>query len=201
MIFRLSSAACRHRETWRHGRHVTALARAAVTALIGMATMAPAHAGSDGLLCNGCQLALGIGDTYHYWGRTGGAVLPVTFTWGDGRYEFGVFRFTTAQKLYEEQWGCVHVLAEPYWGTSVSRRWQLFGKPTWKLFFGFGVSYKNQEDALNSTHWNFASSLGVKLVDPVGKRTKMELSLRHWSNAGIHTPNRGQDFFTVLVYF
>jgi hypothetical protein len=29
----------------------------------------------------------------------------------------------------------------------------------------------------------------------------MEFALRHWSNAGLRSPNRGQDFFTVLVYF
>lgn len=171
-----------------------------MAALVGIA-ISPAHAATDGPLCNGCQLFLGVGDTYHYWGRMGGLVVPITFTWGDGRYEFGVFRFTTAQKLYEDQWGQTRLLAEPYWGTSMSRRWQLFGKPTWKLFFGFGASYKNQEDALNSTHWNFASSLGVKLRHPSGKGPEMEFVLRHWSNAGIRSPNRGQDFFTVLVSF
>jgi hypothetical protein len=93
------------------------------------------------------------------------------------------------------------VLAEPYWGISASRRWRLVTQPTWRLFFGFGVSYKTQEDALNATHWNFPSSLGVRLNHIRGRGPEMELALRHWSNAGIRTPNRGQDFFTVTIAF
>jgi len=200
MISWLSGVARGHDEASGRGRRETALARVAATALLSLAAISPAHAADDGLLCNGCQLSVGIGDTYHFWGRTAGLVLPMTFAWGDGRYEFGVFRFATTQTLYEEKWGCVHELAAPYWGTSISRRWQLFGGPTWKLFFGFGASYKDQEDALNSTHWNFASSLGLVLREP-GHGARVEISIRHWSNAGIRTPNRGQDFFTVLVYF
>jgi hypothetical protein len=32
-------------------------------------------------------------------------------------------------------------------------------------------------------------------------RSDVEFSLRHWSNAGIRLPNRGQDFFTVSYAF
>jgi hypothetical protein len=54
------------------------------------------------VICGGCELSLGVGDTYHLWGRTGGLVLPATLTWGHGQYEVGVFRMSTAQKLYED---------------------------------------------------------------------------------------------------
>jgi Lipid A 3-O-deacylase (PagL) len=171
-----------------------------IAALLSIARIAPGYATTDGAICNGCQLS-GIGDSYHFWCRTGGLVLPATLTWSGGRYELGIFRFATTQILYEDQWAHPHVLAEPYWGVSASRRWQLFARPTWQLFFGFGASYKAQEDALNSTRWNFASQLTVKLRRPSGKGSEMEFALRHWSNAGIRTPNRGQDFFTVTIAF
>ena len=161
---------------------------------------APSAAASSDL-CGGCQLSLGVGDTYHYWGRMGGLVLPATLTWDQGRYEVGIFRFTTDQRLYEDIWGRTRMLAEPYWGISASRRWALVTRPTWRLFFGFGASYKTQEDLLNSTHWNFASQLAVRLHHPTGKGPDMEFAIRHWSNAGMRTPNRGQDFFTVTIAF
>ena len=152
-------------------------------------------------VCGGCELSLGIGDTYHFWGRTGGLVLPATLTWDQGRYEVGVFRMASDQKLYEDTWGRSRVLAEPYWGISASRRWRLITRPTWWLFFGFRASYKTKEDLLNGTHWNFASQLTLRLHHPTGKGSDMEFAIRHWSNAGIRSPNRGQDFFTVTIAF
>jgi hypothetical protein len=158
-------------------------------------------AADSAVICGGCELSLGVGDTYHFWGRTGGLVLPATLTWGHSQYEIGVFRMSTAQKLYEDIWGKTRVLAEPYWGVSASRRWQLIMQPTWRLFFGFGASFKTQEDLLNSTHWNFASQLALRLHHPDGTGSDMEFAIRHWSNAGIRCPNRGQDLFTVVIAF
>ena len=158
-------------------------------------------AADSAVICGGCELSLGVGDTYHLWGRTGGLVLPATLTWGHGQYEVGVFRMSTAQKLYEDIWGKTRVLAEPYWGVSASRRWQLIMHPTWRLFFGFGASFKTQEDLLNSTRWNFASQLALRLHHPDGTGSDMEFAIRHWSNAGIRCPNRGQDLFTVVIAF
>ena len=163
--------------------------------LLNMLAVPSAAAGSD--LCGGCELSLGV------WGhgQMGGLVLPATLTWDQGRYEVGIFRFTTDQRLYEDIWRKTRMLAEPYWGISASRRWALVTRPTWRLFFGFGASYKTQEDLLNSTHWNFASQLAVRLHHPAGKGADMEFAIRHWSNAGIRTPNRGQDFFVVTIAF
>jgi hypothetical protein len=164
--------------------------------------MAPGRCrGASLAVCNGCDLFLGIGNTYHFWGDTGGLVIPVTLTLDDGRYELGLFRMTSRQTLFEDIWEKTRVMAEPYWGVSASRRWQLASGPTWRLFFGFGASYKAEEDLLNATHWNFASQLGVRLHHASGKGADMEFAIRHWSNAGIRTPNRGQDFFTVTVGF
>jgi hypothetical protein len=71
-------------------------------------------------LCETCEVFAGSGSTYHYWGDTGGVVVPVTVTWGNGRYELGYFRMSTEQVLRSR------VMAHPYIGLSVSRRWQLF---------------------------------------------------------------------------
>lgn len=178
-----------------------ALSGLAVAALL-TASMAPAYgAGASGDICNGCVLFLGAGYTYHFWGDTAGFVLPVTLTLDQGRYEVGVFRMTSDQTLYEELWGKSRTMARPYWGASLSRRWQLAMRPTWRLFFGFGASYKTEEDLLNATHWNFAEQLGVRLHDVLGKRRDMEFAIRHWSNAGLRCPNRGQDFLTVTIGF
>ena len=173
----------------------------AVAALLAVA-MVPAYGeAARGDICDGCELLLGLGYTYHFWGETGGFVLPATLSLEQGRYEVGVFRMTSDQTLYEDLWGKSRVLAKPYWGISASRRWQLAAQPTWQLFFGFGASYKTEEDQLNATHWNFAEQFGVRLHHVVGEGPDVELAIRHWSNAGLRCPNRGQDFMTVTIAF
>ena len=54
---------------------------------------------------------------------------------------------------------------------------------------------ETEADPLNSTHWNFASQLAVRVRLP-DNGSDIELSVRHWSNGGIRLPNRGQDFAT-----
>jgi hypothetical protein len=51
-------------------------------------------------LCESCELQIGIGETYHFWGSTGGVVIPGTVNWSDGRYELGLFRLSGRQILY-----------------------------------------------------------------------------------------------------
>ena len=46
--------------------------------------------------CESCEVQVGLGGTYHYWGATGSLVLPVSVTWSENRYELGVFRFTNS---------------------------------------------------------------------------------------------------------
>jgi hypothetical protein len=189
--------------TWRRwlARAKRACSGVGVATLLAVATV-PAYgdvARTD--ICAGCELFLGIGYTYHMWGETGGFVLPATLTLDRGRYEVGVFRFTSDQTLYEDLWGKSRVLAHPYWSVSTSRRWQLAARPEWRAFVGFGVSYKTEEDQLNATHWNFAEQIGVRLHHVLGAGSDMEFAFRHWSNAGLRCPNRGQDFMTVTIAF
>jgi len=141
-------------------------------------------------LCETCEMFAGSGSTYHYWGDTGGVVVPVTITWGNGRYELGYFRMSTEQVLRSR------VMAHPYNGLSVSRRWDLFEIGPVRMYFGFGLSGKSESDNLSVTRWDFASQLGVRFPWP-GNRVITELTVRHWSNAGVRLPNHGQDFATL----
>jgi hypothetical protein len=138
---------------------------------------------------------LGLGGTYHFWGTTGGVVIPVTVDWSDNRYELGFFRVTTQQMLREND-GSARRMAEPYWGVSLSRRWRLFEAGPVTGFFGFGFAGKTESDQLSTTRWDFASQLGVRFRLP-GDRVVGEFTMRHWSNAGIRLPNHGQDFATL----
>jgi hypothetical protein len=195
----LAASGSAERPRRAYARRVLPVLALALALAIGTAP-APSHAAVP-LVCNDCELFLGIGNTYHFWGDTGGLVIPATLTFDQDRYEVGVFRMTSRQTLYEEIWGKTRVLAEPYWGISATRRWRLVVRPTWRLFFGFGASYKTEEDLLNATHWNFAEQFVLRLHHPSGGGPDMEFAIRHWSNAGIRCPNRGQDFFTVTVAF
>jgi hypothetical protein len=153
-------------------------------------------------VCADCEVQLGVGGTYHFWGNTGAVVLPLTVSWDRGRYEFGIFRFASRQMLADSGSGAERAMADPYWGASFSRRWDLLDRGPLKAFFGFGLSYKTQSDALNATRWNFASQLGLRMRLPLRHvSSALELTLRHWSNAGIKLPNHGQDFATLTVRF
>jgi hypothetical protein len=149
-------------------------------------------------LCESCEVQIGIGDTYHFWGTTDGVVLPVTLNWSDSRYELGLFRMSTRQVIYDARYRDGHLMANPYWGLSLSRRWRLFSRGPVRGFFGFGVAAKTESDQLSVTRLDFASQLGVRFPLP-GNRVAGELTFRHWSNAGIRLPNHGQDFVTLTV--
>jgi hypothetical protein len=151
-------------------------------------------------LCDSCEVQIGIGGTYHFWGTTGGVVLPVTLTWSDSRYEFGLFRVTTQQVLYDDVHRHGRVMADPYWGMSLSRRWRLFQRGPVRGFFGFGLAAKTESDQLSVTRLDFASQLGLRFRLP-GNGVSGELTMRHWSNGGIRLPNHGQDFATLMVRF
>jgi hypothetical protein len=150
-------------------------------------------------VCEGCEIQLGVGGTYHFWGRTGGVVLPLSLTWDQSRYEFGVFRVATQQVLAETATRSQRLMAEPYWGVSASRRWQLFNHGPVRGFFGFGLAWRTESDALSVTRWDFASQVGLRVRLP-GGRSATELTIRHWSNGGVRLPNHGQDFATLTLH-
>jgi len=179
-------------------KNCAAFIKVGVLALLIWAGYAPRPAEAQSL-CESCEVQIGLGGTYHYWGTTGSLVLPVSVTWSEDRYEFGVFRFTTQQLLalpgtHEER-----QMANPYWGASLSRRWQLFEHGSVKGYFGFGLAAKTESDTLSVTRWDFASQLGLRFRVP-GNRVIGEVTMRHWSNGGLRLPNHGQDFATVTFH-
>jgi Lipid A 3-O-deacylase (PagL) len=146
--------------------------------------------------CQSCEVQVGVGGTYHYWGTTGSLVLPVSLTWSENRYELAAFRFTDQQLLPFPGTHRERRMADPYWGASLSRRWRLFEHGPVQGYFGFGVAARSASDELSITRWDFAEQLGLRFHLP-GNRVIGEVTMRHWSNGGIRLPNHGQDFATV----
>src|SRR5690242_2622360 len=91
-------------------------------------------------LCESCEVQLGLGGTYHFWGPTGGLVLAGTLNWDGNRYELGIFRIARVQVLRDHIYTDGHIMANPYWGASLSRRWEVFQKGPVKGFVGLGMA-------------------------------------------------------------
>ena len=167
----------------------------AITLLATAETGAPPRAEAQSI-CESCEVQAGLGATYHFWGPTGGVVLPVTVNWSDNRYELGFFRVATTQLLADHAYREPRVMADPYWGMSLSRRWRFIERGPVSGFVGLGLAAKTESDQLSATRLDFAEQLGVRFRLS-GDRVVGELTLRHWSNAGIRLPNHGQDFATL----
>ena len=150
-------------------------------------------------VCQSCEFQLGVGGTYHSFENTGGVVIPMTVTWDRSRWELGVFHFSE-QTSQDNDDNVERVVAHPYWGASLSRRFALFERGPLRAVFGFGVSYRTELDVLSATHLNFSSQLGFRF-QPLRFPASFELSTRHWSNGGVRTPNRGQDFTILMMRF
>ncbi len=171
------------------------LARWGWLSILACAAFASQPASADPL-CESCEIQVGLGGTYHFWGSTNGVVLPVTVSWSENRYEVGVFRMASQQTLTQDGISSRQVIADPYWGVSASRRWMLLERGPVRAFFGFGLAYRSESDTLSATRWDFASQLGVHVRLP-RSGSAVEFTVRHWSNAGIKLPNHGQDFATL----
>jgi lipid A 3-O-deacylase PagL len=177
-------------------RYVLAVALICIRSL---AVCAPQRAEASEL-CGQCDLTLGVGTTFSTWAWTGGVVFPVTLELQDGRWELGAFRFATGQRANAGALPANTNAANPYWGFSAMKRWQLLHRGLGRLYFGFGANYRTEVDFLESTKWNFAYVLAVRFdVDARGHA--LELGVRHWSDAWIRPPNRGQNFVTLSFVF
>ena len=150
-------------------------------------------------VCGDCEIHLGVGGTYHSFEGTGGLVIPLTVSWDRSRWEVGLFHFSK-QTSDDNALDTERLVARPYWGTSISRRFHLFERGPLRAIFGFGVSYRTETDILSATRFNFSSQFGLRFQSPSFPAI-FELSARHWSNGGIKTPNRGQDFTILTVRF
>jgi hypothetical protein len=177
-------------------RRAAVLIRIGALCLVGSA-VAPQPVDAQSL-CESCEVQIGLGETYHYWATTGSLVLPISVTWSDNRFEFAGFRFTSQQVLPLPGMHEARHMANPYWGASLSRRWRLFERGPVQGYFGFGLAGRTDSDVLSVTRWDFASQLGLRFHLP-GSPVTGEVTMRHWSNAGIQLPNHGQDFATLTV--
>jgi Lipid A 3-O-deacylase (PagL) len=148
--------------------------------------------------CDHCRIWVGMGATFDLWTWTDGLVVPLTFEFADSRWELGVFRMARPQRDPGAPWS----LAAPrYWGFSAMHRWQILHRGWEKLYVGFGGSYVTQENYVNSSLFNFAYLIGLRFDLDGGRGPLLEFTLRHWSNAWLKPPNRGQNFFTLSVSF
>jgi lipid A 3-O-deacylase PagL len=146
--------------------------------------------------CSSCEVELGLGTSFHYWGYNNSLVVPVALNFDHDRWELGAFRFTSNQRYYSDTFAYNVLWATPYWGFSLTRRLELVKLEHFRLFLGLGAAYKTQENRQIASLWNFSEQAGARFIPAPGYA--IELTWRHWSNAGIKLPNHGQDFGTLM---
>jgi hypothetical protein len=144
--------------------------------------------------CPRCNVLVGLGTTYRFSAWTDGIVVPLTLELDASRWELGAFRFANAQR-YRDNAHATH----PYWGFTAMRRWQVLHRSRIRLYVGFGANYSSEVDYLETTRWNFAYLIAARFDLPTHGRL-LEFGIRHWSNAWIRPPNRGEDLLTVMSF-
>jgi len=115
--------------------------------------------------CQSCEVQVGLGGTYHYWGTTGSLVLPVSLTWSDNRYELAAFALLT-NSCFRCRNTPRQAHGRPLLGASLSRRWRLFDHGPVQGYFGFGLAERSESDELSVTRWDFAEQLGLRFHLP-----------------------------------
>jgi Lipid A 3-O-deacylase (PagL) len=167
-----------------------------IAAVALLAGLVPAAGHADD--CH-CKLLLGVGATYQLWGWSDGLVVPITLELADSRWEAGAYWFPRRQ-IAAGYGPPDKTAANPYWGFTAMRRWQFLHRPWGRLYFGFGANYRDEIDYLEPTRWNFAYLVAARFY--LGAHGPLlEFGVRHWSDAWIKKPNRGQDFVTLSVGF
>jgi hypothetical protein len=147
--------------------------------------------------CPKCQLLIGAGQTYQFWGWSDGVVLPVTLELDESRWELGAFRVATRQIAIGHGYPPpAYTSATPFWGYSAMRRWQFLHRSWLRLYAGVGGSYKTEIDTLDATRLNFSYLLAARF-DLGSSGSLFEIAARHWSNAYIKRPNIGENFLTL----
>lgn len=180
------------------GRRSLARALFCLTTLVVIAAFCSAKALSAP--CERCDLLIGVGTTFRTWAWTDGFILSVALELDESRWELGAFRFTTAQRAPTYALPASSDAANPYWGFTAMRRWQVLHRKWGKLYLGLGANYRSETDYLESTRWNFAYLIAVRF-DLDAHDKALELGVRHWSDAWIRPPNRGQNFLTLSLAF
>ena len=142
----------------------------------------------------------GVGTTLRTWAWTDGWVLSLTLELDQSRWALGVFRFATSQRAPVGARPVTPYAADPYWGFTAMRRWQVLHRGSGRLYLGFGANYRSEVDFLESTRWNFAYLIAVRIdLDAHGRA--LEFGIHHWSDAWIRPPNRGENLLTLSFVF
>jgi Lipid A 3-O-deacylase (PagL) len=178
--------------------------RAALISLAALAAGAPQGSRADPAWpCGSCDVLLGLGTTFGpsfkrlAW--TNAVVVPLQLELDDSRWELGAFRFVSAQSVPGYPLATTRA-ANPYWGFTAMRRWQVLHRGPMKVYLGFGANYRTEVDYLEPTRWNFAWLIALRF--DLGRRGEvLELGVRHWSDAWIKEPNRGQNLVTLSFGF
>jgi hypothetical protein len=131
-----------------------------------------------------------------------GTVTPLTLTWACDRYEVGLFFFGNQ---FDNRYGGQYLEVRQDAAISLSRRWVVHRWGSLGLFFGMGGSYRTRAgpadgNFFNGSRLNFAEQMGIRWMrnrEPRG----FELSIRHFSNAGLVPPNVGQNFIDLALVF
>jgi hypothetical protein len=148
--------------------------------------------------CQHCRVWVGLGATYDFWSWTDGLVVPLTVEFAEGRWELGAFRMARPQRAQAAPGG---LGAPRYWGFSAMRRWGILHRGSERLYVGIGANYVTQENYVNASLWNFAYLIGLRHEFDGGRGPLLEFAVRHWSNAWLKPPNRGQNFITLSASF
>jgi hypothetical protein len=180
------------------------LGRAALISLATLVACAPQASRADPAWpCESCDVLLGVGTTFGpsfkrpAW--TNAVVVALQLELDDSRWELGAFRFVDAQSVPGYPLATARA-ANPYWGFTAMRRWQVLHRGPMRLYVGAGVNYRTELDYLEPTRFNFAWLIAVRFdLDRHGD--SLELGVRHWSNAWIKEPNRGQNLLTLSFGF
>lgn len=135
----------------------------------------------------GVDISAGIGLAGHF-GHLQGRQIPIAVTWEDNKYEF-----VTVLVRNDE-------FVDNHAYVGLSRRVSFFEKGQFEAFVGVGGAYKTQVDKYNGSKLNYSLSCGVRLYDR-SRRSGLELTVRHLSNAGLTEKNWGFDGFTLQYIF
>jgi len=97
----------------------------------------------------------------------------------------------------------------------VDRNWAFFGKRIWtfrgdvnpdypngafRMHFGLGVAKWAETNRALGSEWTIPVSIGIDLP-PFWGQENVSLYIHHFSNAGSHTPNMGQDAIELTWTF
>jgi hypothetical protein len=161
------------------------------------------------------------------WPHVAGKLVPASVTWKDDRYELFGGYFQDAQVNGYRLGGYpAHIGWAPQHRIfALSRRFNVVETSRWRAFLAIGVAYKDTRlchsidaandrtvtldyfepvyhgcDKLNGSHLNYLPQFGVRYYN-ANRSQGIELAFKHVSNAGLASPNVGENFLALELIF